>query len=715
MSYVATQGKFHVALDGVGLLLQGAPAAPAYQMKNAPVYGTRFASGDRDYNDLSQWWYLIQTDWSAGIKDTISFVDDAKYYYSSNIDASSQSGSIKLSRAQTDINTFTENVKAIKESYLSGFVRIFYGTDVNGTSGLPVVYMYDGATYTDITTASLFTGHTQVAFFEDNGEQMFVGMTGYTAGGGGNSWAVFTSSNNGTLVRQSSNIAGVMAYTPRSARAGVYIDGIMYIFAGGSGSFDNRCSIVKTAVKSPTVAGDYSLVSVINPIGYVLTATGFQGNLYYLQYVNSTIDFRQYDLSSNTDTSIFTFDGVDLGSTGEYGCFSGLLKVLNGEIIITIPSKDVWTYDGSNVTRIYNKDTFKSTDINSVVAVANLTNGAIIAESKAWWGNLMYDGTAVFNTEKPASDTDTDTNSMFESLSTGTRYMIGSENTKAVKAISPTGTTYKSGASGNAFLVLNQYDKLQSIDKLLNTVTIGFSRFASGQSIDVYYTMEPTPAISLSGWTLLGTASYAVDGGTVTSKELPFPVGTTAKKIWFRINLSSTSATTTPALSDFTLEYLPMPNYKKEWEIRINGADEVKRLDGRLVETTGRELKSRLERMWWNKSALDFQDLDYATTTLNGAISDATSTTITVNSTKDFPEQGRFRVDDEEFLYTNKTPTTFTGCTRGARGTRATTHTTSTVAHNAYRVLVMGISEQVPILLEDKSVEYVVGLSLREV
>ncbi|MEW6295960.1 MAG: hypothetical protein AB1467_06795 [Candidatus Diapherotrites archaeon] len=60
-------------------------------------------------------------------------------------------------------------------------------------------------------------------------------------------------------------------------------------------------------------------------------------------------------------------------------------------------------------------------------------------------------------------------------------------------------------------------------------------------------------------------------------------------------------------------------------------------------------------------------------TQLNGALT-AVATTITVDSTKGFPIRGWIRINDEEILYTRKTSTTFTGCTRGAYNTTASTH-----------------------------------------
>ena len=55
-------------------------------------------------------------------------------------------------------------------------------------------------------------------------------------------------------------------------------------------------------------------------------------------------------------------------------------------------------------------------------------------------------------------------------------------------------------------------------------------------------------------------------------------------------------------------------------------------------------------------------------TTLTSAISD-TDTTITVSSTKGFPDDyGLLKIDDEIITYTGKTSTTFTGCIRGFGG-----------------------------------------------
>jgi hypothetical protein len=248
---------------------------------------------------------------------------------------------------------------------------------------------------------------------------------------------------------------------------------------------------------------------------------------------------------------------------------------------------------------------------------------------------------------------------------------------------------------------------IPSIDKLFYAITISFKKFLSGQSIEVQYSIDGG-----STFTSLGTASYTIDGGSVTSKTFFFGSTIVSKAMKLKFILGG-GGSNTPEFQAFASQYVPVPVYTKQWAIQINCGDEVKDLAGALVETTGRELKSRLEKAWWTKSLLDFQDLDYATTLLSGSLNNS-AVTITVDDTKDFPEQGRLKVDDEEIFYTGKTPTTFTGCTRGVRGTVAVSHSDDAVINNAYRVLITDLQIKAPILLEDKQLEYVTIATLRE-
>ena len=68
-----------------------------------------------------------------------------------------------------------------------------------------------------------------------------------------------------------------------------------------------------------------------------------------------------------------------------------------------------------------------------------------------------------------------------------------------------------------------------------------------------------------------------------------------------------------------------------------------------------------------------------ATTTLNGTLS-SSATTITVVSTTGFAAAGVIGIEGEYITYSGKTPTTFTGCTRGV-GSTAVAHADSTVVN----------------------------------
>lgn len=80
--------------------------------------------------------------------------------------------------------------------------------------------------------------------------------------------------------------------------------------------------------------------------------------------------------------------------------------------------------------------------------------------------------------------------------------------------------------------------------------------------------------------------------------------------------------------------------------------------------TDGKPLSSQLMQDLTNWPSL---------TLLDGAINDSV-TTITVDSTEDFPSAGTMNIGSEKISYTGVTSTTFTGCTRGASGTTAASH-----------------------------------------
>jgi hypothetical protein len=76
-----------------------------------------------------------------------------------------------------------------------------------------------------------------------------------------------------------------------------------------------------------------------------------------------------------------------------------------------------------------------------------------------------------------------------------------------------------------------------------------------------------------------------------------------------------------------------------------------------------------------SSDALERWSSHYTANAINdGSGIDASVTTITADSTLGFPPNGKIKIESEIISYTGKTPTTFTGCTRGADSTSAATH-----------------------------------------
>ena len=249
---------------------------------------------------------------------------------------------------------------------------------------------------------------------------------------------------------------------------------------------------------------------------------------------------------------------------------------------------------------------------------------------------------------------------------------------------------------------------VSTIEKLANGVTIIFSPFAEGESILVDYSID-----GLVTWTNLGTASYTLDGGSATKKTFFFGTDIQFRKIAFRIKLAS-DGTSTPAFQDISLRYIPIPDYKYQWSFNIDAGDNIKLLDERTAEKNyGIDIRNNLRASFLKREIVDIEDIDYMENTLDGELT-AAATTITVDKTDGFPEAGRLKINNEEILYTGKTSTTFTGCTRGYRGTVAIAHSDGDTVSTKYQALITDFEERNVVLPDDVGEEFLIKLTLIE-
>ncbi len=704
MTYIKTKGKFHIGLDGQGLLLQGAPSRPGYKQTQAPIYGNRFASGDRNYTDFSFWWFWAQTDWSGGYKLEDAWKDDAKFYDSEGVTVSTQPGdigSIKLNWRQ--LNTVSSPSSKSREWYDFGNP---YGTFMivgrnNTDQKMCAVNIYSGALIWEDTNVGANEKILSAAELGDG--DMYIGCK--TTGSGVSMLKKSTGgafADVGTL-NIGSGISGLVAYTP-NRKLFEFIWGIgIYEYDVASGTQTLKQSAFPLGITSAAL---FSFgVKGGNKKGLVLI-----GDRIYFTYIEPSATHTQlwaYDIGTNAYVHIYTFNS---------GLFNGNPSLIerDGNLYIIGLSGGavygrifIFKYNGITISQIHKVG--RSTDtsfllIGGVVKDSESIYFVIDDNSSDYQIWQLDNNDALFSGIKPPVAYVTNIDILAMSNVGNLAVCKDSSGVIADEFDAIPINDYQT----SGFITTSNFDAdIPSIDKLFYAVTVNFKKFLASQSIEIQYSIDGGET-----YTSLGSASYTVDGGASVSKSFLFGSAIVSKTMKLKFILSG-GGSNTPTIEAFACQYVPVPIYTKQWNLQINCADGLKTLDGSLVETTGRELKSRLEQAWWTKSLLDFQDLDYATTLLNGALNNSI-TTITVDDTRDFPEQGRLKVDDEEVFYTGKTPTTFTGCSRGVRGTVAVSHNDNAVINNAYKVLITDFQVSAPILLEDKQLEYIVQIALRE-
>lgn len=689
MSYVAIKSKYHVALDGQGLLLQGAPDRLAYEMKQAPIYGNRFAQGDRSYGDFSFWWFWTQTDWSGGLKEDPNWADDAKFLSSKNLDAFSVGGQMKILDKPivqaTDISTNSTNISRVIHGTIddgtNAISRFFLGnraSTVDGSNGCRLWQSSDGDTWTLINH---FLDSTVI-------NDLFISVQ-----------TLFILINDELYI---CNDATTPFVTVTSRTAAFNVSGLACAF-WHSGSDVNGvahaigATLSQSSLKTSTDDGATWTEKILFPIGVtIFNNKSFNSEFYYLREYGANTALHRYNVGTSTDTFVYEFSGIKpiAGSTSTAKNVS--MVVVGNILFMQFNDGSIWSCTTDNViTREYENR-------NSLLP---LTGGLINHKGVGYGEDVIIkvvgSDIRIYNNRRNIADDA----AFLPAASSGTviLYMNEAGNAADNSIYRNTSSSYYS----SGYFITNEYAEISAIDKLYYDVTLNFATLVSGQSLEVEYSIDGG-----ASYTSLGTASFTVDGA-ITNKNFLFGDTVVSKTMVLRITLAA-GGTNTPTLKDHSTRFVPVVTAKKLWNININCADDVKRLDGALIDTVARELKGRLERAWWTKSILDFQDLDYATTLLNGAIT-SSATTITVDDTADFPEQGRLRVDNEEMTYTGKTPTTFTGVTRAVRETKAAAHSDNAVINNAYKAILTDLQYRVPVALEDKELEYTVGISLREV
>ena len=694
------RNQYSIALNGQGYILKGTPSRISRIQEQSPIYENRFAFGDRGFGDFSYRWFWAQESF-VGMKNQ-DWQDDGKIQYSTNLNLSQMENKDPYMERQATLkNTFSAtNFAYITSVGLSETNTLYVGLKGNATYHPAVYYTTDG---TNFTLCTEFGGTIWA-----NGEQITsivsVGSNRIITADSGNDGS-FCNENGGTITDITTNVRTSAPYT--CTKGWLYA----FLFQTHYALFDNGSILYCTTSTDGT-----TFTNAFGGSNYLSNLTLEGGDFkyfatkakYYILGTDYTTQSKavlyEWDGTAVIPTAIYTWTGYKAGQT--YGAGKSLYEYKNKLYIvlknINTGKSEIWSMNSSGtLSKEYistvtaeNAYTSLKTDFQYGFVESNglLYLTGAVTDGTYWWGGNL----ATTNGFAPLAATKLTDDSIYYLW--GTSSSGTGNNLYLDKLDLTTGTAY-------AYLETNPfYASLPNTDKIWFNLTLNFDTFVSGSEIKVEYNIG-------NGFITLETINYTTQGA-INNYTFDFSTNTISKKLILRFSIKGYST----ILQNYTISYLPSTYAKYRWRVTVILMDNLISLDGNSKEPKRAEtLRNVLKNDYYTKNALSFQDIDYAETTLTDNPLSATATTVNVVSTANFPEQGRIKIDNEEILYTGKTATTFTGCTRNVRGTTGVSHTTGTSVHNGYNVLISDYSEETPIGAKPIIEEAIVSLSLSEI
>jgi len=663
---------YNLAINGQGYLLASVPGGASRKMEEARLYGTYPTSIDLEYKDSSQFLPWAQTDWAGGFQYE-KWSDNAGFKNGTGLEYIAKYGQLTL------LNDKSSTLKDFGAGFTFG-AALEYDRDNVGLligitkgSGSSQLWKMDTSdSFTQITGGTW----SNVDAVNDMDELQGKAYIGLEVSSGNplktyNGSAIADITLSGALA-SCDNVRMVVRIETRlyvGGYTGTAADGDALMYSDDAGS--NWTAIITKTGKSRQISkGTDNLGSL-----YFLITDGGKTELWWCNDTTVTQIYRWDNLLSPKIKSF-------LGKIYVEGLQDGKLKRFewNGATLRTVFDEKVSGLD---------------LDVSPMVDYKNNLHSY----------GLVYDGLFHF----PSWVFKYNSNkiypfAVFGSSTTQVPYFYGLDGTNLIITKLNTSAYLTTGNVVTGIFTGNK----PAVSKLWHSITLSFKELATGQTIKAEYSTDDE-----STWTEIDTIS-PVSGET--ERTLYFPSNTSSKRIQIRLTLTG-GGTNTPTLYDFVVRFLPLSDGRFQWILNLNCGDEIMLLDGKTKEDMwASELRNLLMIARFKNQIVEFQDVDFAETNLNDADGiDSNDTTITVDSTADFPEQGRIKIGQEEILYTGKTATTFTGCTRGQRGTMADSHSDNDRVHNAYNVIVADITEQNPVAPKAKVYESIVGVLLKEV
>ena len=657
---------YSVALNSQGYLLYGVPRKPARVMSEARKIGEYPSVWDEKFSDASSFLPWAQTDFSGGFQSE-KWEDKANFKTGAGLEYLEHYGQVSL------LNNKSSTLKDFGAGFTFGasveYDRSNVGLLIGITKGSGASELWKMSTagvFTQITGGTWANVDAVYSMDELQGKA-YIGLTVSL----GNPLKTYDGSTVADITLTGALASSLVVRMVKRIETRLYVGGYTGTTASGDAlMYSDDEGTTWSSIITKTGKGRQITQGVDN-LGtlYFLIEDGGRTELWWCNDITATQIYRWESLTSPKL-------GCWLGKVFVDGKEGGKMKRFewNGAVLRTVFEEKVSGLDVDTSPMIVYKNNLHS------------------------YG-LIYDGLFHF----PSWVFKYGSNKIYPfAVFESTPYFYGLDGT-FLKITKLDTSAYLTTGS---FITGIYTSSKPAITKLWHSITVRFKALASGQTIVVAYSDDDE-----STWTTVGTIS-PVSGEK--EETLYYPANTKSKQIQLKFTLTG-GGTDTPILLEFVQRFLLVGEDKYAWSLSLNCSDNIILLNGRTREPKrGFELRELLRKAQLGNDILTFQDIDYTETQLNGALT-ATATTITVDTTLKFPEQGRIKIDDEEIPYTGKTATAFTGCTRGARGTLRATHTDNTLVSNEYKVMVRRLTEQLFVLPKPQANEYLVSVSLLEV
>lgn len=639
------RSRYHIAINGKGFMLRGAPTQPQYMKERAPALVNQLGVGDLNYNSLngSGWSYWTQTDWSGGFQ-RIKYKDDASFKDGQAVDVIRKYGEVTLQPGWT-------SAAVISGSHSFGAHQVHDTALILGTIKSAGAKIFKLTSANVISTLSAMTTISAVNDMTRFKNDTIIGMTKQTAA---------SASVKSMSKYNGSSVSGFRAANPivRS----VHAIGIRLYSGERVNSLSGDVLYYSTDLSTFTSAyqaGKNRKISKIDDVN---------GAPYFFVQDGRRVEMFRWDEFAGRAYPIYTWEDLTNFGIKKYLSFLVITGTSNNKSI-------AFAFNGARLWQIFEDQLLDSSyDFSKPFEFeGNLQTKGATWDGEYWFPGIygMISGTVVTPFENFA-------NKAYGYNNISTKMFLGYRDTTKYN-ISGSVTSSEFGAN------------VAGVDKLVNSVDINTKALATGQMIDIQRSVDGG-----ASWTSIGTASYSVDGA-VKKKTLYFPSGFVTK-LWNARAVLVGPGTSTPTLDDVTFQYRPVADLKKRWTLALDAGNNISLLNRQTEERDGKALMGDLWLEMEAKRTIVYEDVDAFEVTLVSAMS-TTATSAIVNNTRLMPPRGRMRVRKnnavEEMIYTSADGGIIRGITRAQQSTLARAYTSGDKVDNFYNVIVSDMSESV--------------------